>query len=69
MKFADDSELELELAPVRRFCSTSCVLCAGASSVKYRESVAKLLARLTVGMPREPEPWHQYARLLLSGNL
>lgn len=40
---------------------------AGLSSAKYRESVAQLLARLTVSMPREPEPWHCYATLLLAG--
>jgi hypothetical protein len=44
-----------------------CYSCVGVSSVKHRDGVAQLLARLTVSMPREPAPWHSYATLLLAG--
>jgi hypothetical protein len=44
-----------------------CYSCVGVSSVKHRDGVAQLLARLTVSMPKEPAPWHSYAILLLAG--
>jgi len=39
---------------------------SGEKSVKYRPQLVKLLARLTVAMPKEPVPWSAYGRLLLA---
>jgi len=39
---------------------------SGEKSVKYRSQLVKLLARLTVAMPKEPVPWSAYGRVLLA---
>jgi len=39
----------------------------GHSSSKYRERVQKLLARLTVSMPKEPVSWRLYGEILTGG--
>jgi len=41
----------------------------GQSSIKYKERVQKLLARLTVAMPKEPVPWRLYGSLLTSAKV
>eukprot|EP00088_Acartia_fossae_P026627 TRINITY_DN2746_c0_g1_i1.p1 TRINITY_DN2746_c0_g1~~TRINITY_DN2746_c0_g1_i1.p1 ORF type:complete len:795 (+),score=158.23 TRINITY_DN2746_c0_g1_i1:68-2452(+) len=41
---------------------------AGDSSVKYRPQMVKLVARITVALPKEPVPWSCYGRLLINNS-